>query len=286
MAAVLPLAALFFCSGCAGLVEIAGQALDGSLFAEKVDAAYRVMPDRGLLVRQVHRKDGDAYITIALDELPALRLYGSLPDTDGGFELTSYTYLASNLTGWNEFRRELSGTGVFRISGDGASFWLDGEPLALDISWGRIRRADTRISGSQALTGLRNRGERIDFLTEWMHRSSENDSLPKEGFPDQKAFEAYWYPILFPELAPSSERPAAWNEGKPDRIAVDDLSWNRDYTKRVFPEELWNVRDSGALLRDWEEAADWIYLQFEWERIMTNLSAGIRLMRIKTPPGK
>jgi hypothetical protein len=117
-------------------------------------------------------------------------------------------------------------------------------------------------------------------VAKWM---KEQQNLP--GFADQAAFEAYWKPILFPEILKAKERPAAWTADQTlDRgpwVLGEDVKWNRVYTEAIFPEELWLVRNSGTLLRDWEEAAGWIYLEFEWDHIIELLSGEIELTKIQ-----
>jgi hypothetical protein len=206
--------------------------------------------------------------------MPNLRIYGDSPGAGGGFNLEGFSFFVSNPSGWNEFRRELLGSGTFRAGGEGATLRLEGKPEVLDISEGRIRRQETRLTGAQALTALRNRGERIRSLVEWMDRRE-----PGGEFSGQEAFEAHWKPLLFPELVLQKKRPPEWSAGP--RVWGEDVGWNSHYTEAVFPEELWPVRNSGTLLRDWEEAAGWIYFQFEWDRILESLAAEIRLTKVK-----
>ncbi|MDR2661466.1 MAG: hypothetical protein LBC31_00555, partial [Treponema sp.] len=105
-------------------------------------------------------------------------------------------------------------------------------------------------------------------------------------FTDQDEFESYWKPILFPEIVKPKLQPPAWatTYAGMDRgswILGEDVKWNSVYTDAVFPEELRPIRNSGTLLRDWEEAAAWIYFEFEWERIVESLSENIELKKIK-----
>jgi hypothetical protein len=236
----------------------------------------------------VRRKDGQEFIAIRLDSMPNLRLKGSLPDVDGNFYLTSLDFLSPNMNGWNEFTLELSGSGSFIGSGAasaGAVLQLSGPVETLDISEGKIRRGAARLTGAQALTALHNRRERIMVIAQWMNRTlaSEQPDLPK--FADQEAFETYWKPRLFPEIVKAKERPAAWTAERSlvraPWVRGEDVKWNRIYTEVIFPEELWPVRNSGTLLRDWEEAAGWIYLEFEWDHILELLSRKIELTKIQ-----
>jgi hypothetical protein len=219
--------------------------------------------------------------------MPNLRINGSLPDGDGTFYLSSLYFLCPSVIGWNEFTMELSGGGSFIRSGDtggGATLLLRNPIESLDIKEGKIRRGNTRITGTQALTSLHNRRERIASLVQWMEKpSGASPEIPQ--FANQEKFETYWNPILLPETVKARKRPAPWKEEEAvwasAGSAGDDIKWNRVYTEKVFPEELWPVRNSGTLLRDWEEASGWIYFEFEWEHIIETLTRTIDLKKVK-----
>jgi hypothetical protein len=268
---------------CVSIAETGGRILDGSIFAEKKLASYREKPEGGTCLDRVRRKNGAEFITIRLDSVPNLRINGSVPDGNGNFYLTSLDFLSPNLTGWNEFSMELFGNGNFAAGAaqSEAVLRLKGPVETLDINRGKIRRGNSRITGVQAITALHNRRERITAIVQWM---KEQPGLP--DFADQDEFENYWKPILFPEITKPKLRPAAWTTTysgmeRGSWIPGEDVKWNSVYTESVFPEELRPVRNSGTLLRDWEEAAAWIYFEFTWERIVESLSEKIELKQIK-----
>jgi hypothetical protein len=269
--------------GCVSLAEAGGRVLDGSAFAEKKLAVYREEPKRGTQVDRLRDRAGQECIVIRVDEAPNLRIRGSLPDAEGSFFISSLEFLSPNLSGWNEFTMELSGSGTF-VEGsgerDGAAVLQVREPLeTLDISGGKIRRGSSRLNGAQALTALRNRRERILALTEWMR---EREGLP--DFSEGADFEAYWKALLFPELSKPKDRPAAWAAANADAgpwERGEDIRWSLAYTEALLPEQLRPLRNSGTLLRDWEEAESWIRLEFEWESIVTSLAGKIELTKIK-----
>jgi hypothetical protein len=287
-AGILLLAAALLAGGCTsfipGVVEQAGRALDGSAFAEKTLTRYqsRKAGDGKKKakveseVREMMNTQGDVSLVILLAEFPAIRFRGSEPAGNGDFYLTGLEYLGGNVSGWNEFTLELSGAGTFVKTGDTATLRFSGPPEPVQISSGKIRRSDTRITGSEALTGLRNRYERILALTAWMR---EREGVP--AFTGYKAFEAYWRAVLLPETVRAKRRPPEWNKDGGRRVWAEDIGWNTAYTERLFPEELRPLRDSGALLRDWEEAVEWIYFEYSREKIGGYFSGGIVMQRIK-----
>jgi hypothetical protein len=280
---------LFLCGGLLGggctsllpkAVEKAGQVLDGTVFAEKTTARYQARIEEGaaanLEVRETVSKSGKPSLVISLEDFPAIRFRGSAPAGNGGFYLTRLDYLGGNVSGWNEFTLELSGAGTFVRSGGAAVLAFAAPPEPVQISSGKIRRNETRITGDEALTSLRNRYERILALTEWMRG---REGVP--AFTGRNSFEAYWKPVLLPETVLPNKRPAAWKNAGARWVRAEDLRWNAAYTENLFPEELRILRDSGALLRDWEEALEWIYFEYSWERIGGYLSGEITMKRIK-----
>ena len=255
---------LLICVGCASLVDRAGQVLDGSAFEEKKIAVYSAAD---MELWEMQNKAGEHSLIIHLSQFPAMKIRAAMPDASGDFNITSLDYLGGNPHGWNEYRLELFGQGTASLDGTSTSIAIPGDIEPVQISWGRIRRYDTRITGTEALTNLRNRRERILALCEWM--SSRPNSPIWTG---RTEFEDYWKPLLFPEIMKKKKRPAGWERESDIRVKAEDIRWNTGYTERVFPELLAPIRNSGTMLRDWEEALDWIYMEYEWERIKERLS--------------
>ena len=244
---------LLMLSGCVSTFEKVGQALDGSLFAEKKIESYG---GNGIKLDIVENKENEQSVRITLENFPMMTIRTSIPDENGEIYLISLEYLAGNNHGWNEFTLDLLGEGIMTE----LFIQINEDIEFVQISSGRIHRYDTRIVGTEALTALRNRHQRIEALTEWM---TSQDSAPHGQ--SIVNFEKYWKPILFP-------RPALWLEPGDSFQRADDIRINTSYTERTFSEELWSVRNSGTMLRDWEEALPWIYMEYEWENILQILS--------------
>ena len=270
--------AALLCAGCVSLVENTGRALDGTASAEKKIAVYRAATKDGapvdMEIREIQNKAGERSCIITLEQFPSIQFRGSMPDSHGEFNLTSLYYLGGSPHGWNEYRLDLFGQGKMILGETSATLAIPGEIEPVQISWGRIRRYDTRITGTEALTNLRNRRERILALTEWM---GGRQNAPK-GF-GKKDFESYWKPILFPETAAKKKRPGGWELEGDQWSKAEDIRWNISYTERTFPELLRAIRNSGTMLRDWEEALDWIHYEYEWPRIQAQLSRETELIK-------
>jgi hypothetical protein len=280
-----------FMWGCVSLMEKSGQALDGSAFAEKTVAVYRTAKNAAtaMEIREVENKAGERSVIIMPGNYPSIKFCGSVPDENGEFQLTSLDYLGGNTSGWNEYRLDISGSGTMTPSVTSLSFSINPDIETLQISSGKIRRFDTRIIGNEALASLGNRRERIIAVAEWM-KGYEGSDGAEDGTPagsvtpgeaDRDAFEKYWKPILFPELVSRSKRPADWQREGDQWNRAEDIRWNTSYTERVFPELLRQIRNTGTMLRDWEEALEWLFVEYEWDRITETLSHETVLGRVK-----
>jgi hypothetical protein len=255
-------------------LELAGKALDGSAFAEKKIAVYKASD---MELWQMRGKTGVRSLIIMLEKYPTMRLRASEPNEEGEFNLVSLDYLGGSAQGWNEFKLDIAGEGKLVYGDKTASISVHHDSVEqIQISFARIKRYDTRLSGNEALTLLRNRHERIKSITEWMN--SRETPPPKMDADD---FEKRWKPILFPEIVPKRKRPKDWQQQNDQWNRAESVRWNKSYTERVFPEELREIRDSGTMLRDWEEALDWIYNEYEWSRLKEILGQETVLTRKK-----
>ncbi|MDR0301776.1 MAG: hypothetical protein LBI04_05610 [Treponema sp.] len=259
-------------------MEKAGRTLDGSASAEKKVTVYRASKKNGadedIEVTVIKNKAGVQSVLISLNNFPMMRLCGSMPDENGEFFLTSLDYLSGSVHGWNEYSMKILGGGALSL-GETCVLEINNEIENIQISSGRIHRYDTRINGAEALTSLRNRNERISATAEWML------SLDAPKGQTIEEFEIFWKPILLPETVSKNQRPYGWLQEGDEFVKAEDIRWNTGYTERTFSEELYPVRNSGTMLRDWEESLSWIYLNYEWENIKEILSHQIILQSVK-----
>ena len=274
---VVIIAFIIMFSSCVSLTEKTGHVLDGSAFAEKKIAHYstgkRKKADTDITI--IQNKTGEQAVIITLGKFPMMKLRGSSPDINGDFYFTSLEYLSASSNGFIEYSMEISGQGKLFLTNN-AILKINKEIEMVQISSGRIQRDDTFITGSNALSGLRNQRERIVSTVAWM---SSLEKAPYELTIDD--FKKYWKPLLFPEIVSKKKKPSGWMQEGDQFNRAEGIKWNTSYTERIFPGELRPIRDSGTLLRDWEEALYWIYLEYEWERIIGILSREIVLQKVK-----
>jgi len=267
----------FLLFNCVSLMEKTGRVLDGSAFKLKTVSVFKSSGEKGnqreIKIFVVENKEEEKSIIITLKNFPMMKLFGSFPNEEGVFTLTTIEFLAGSANGWNEYTMELLGTGNLKFE-DTAVLKID-EIEPVQIAKGRIQLYDTRLTGNEALSALRNRRERVIAVTEWM------SSLSLEKGKKIDDFERFWRPILLPETVSKKKRPNGWNQDADQFQKTDSIRWNTSYTERTFSEELWPIRNSGTLLRDWEEAIGWIYLEYEWKNIVELLSKETFFTKIK-----
>jgi hypothetical protein len=279
----LVLLIVFMLAGCTSLVQKGGEVLDGSAFAEKTLAVYRISgadEKTAIEVRELGLKNGEEMLEISNGAWPGFTLRGSMPEADGSVHLTEARFLSSHTRGWNEFTMDIIGGAIFQNPGPGVGILrITGEAERVEITSGRIRLKSDYITGSAAITPLRNRRERITALVEWM-----NERLPDSGetpaFTNIGEFEGYWKRVLFPELVLEKNRPVEYSVNNAEWKPEDGVRWNLTYTEYLFPEGLWEYRNSGAMLRDWEEALPWIFMEYSWNVIIDSFNNTI-LQKIK-----
>ena len=268
----------FLFYGCVGFVEKAGRFFDGTGSEWDTAALYSAFLQYGapadIDIEIAENKEKEKSLIIFVKSFPMVKIMGTVPDEDGIFYFTSLEYIGGSAHGWNEFSMELSGSGRIVLKEIG-TLEVAEMPEKVQITKGRIHRYDTRITGDDAVSALRSRRERIVSLTEWMLSKKDVREM------DIKNFEKYWKPILFPEIALKKNRPSDWRQEGDVFMKADDINWNITYTEQVFSEELWPVRNSGTMLRDWEEALPYIFFEYEWENFLNIFSNKIIFYKVK-----
>ena len=293
---------LIFCilAGCSSMVQKGGELLEGSAFDEMELARYGTKgkrKEKKIELTELRGKDGNLVMQVTNSEWPGLMLRGGQSGGSGGFELFQAHILSPHTQGWNEFTLDIIGKAEFsNPMRTGGTLYTRGPAERVQISSGKTRLKSSRFTGDAALTRLRNRRERILALTEWMDEQtvfaahdSDNagtQDVPGRVFTSQKDFEAYWKPKLLPELVSRKKRPPEYSDENADWEKADSVKWNRTYSEFLFPDEmpgadqLRELRNSGALLRDWEEALSWIYLEYSWDYVISTFN-NIDLQKIK-----
>lgn len=186
-------------------------------------------------------------------------------------ELTELRYFGNWHRGWTE--AEFQASGILSLSYEG-DHWVGRiveTPEIGMVKRAKLRYMDSFLRDDQAAEAVQNRMERIGAAIDvwredcgsWFERPVKQGGLFNRE--KRKSFSGTVGPVFFPEVYGYS--PGSWREGP--MVHGDGRSWDTAYTKSRFPEQLWNVRDTGTLYRDWEEGLPLWYLTAQWRTFWT-----------------
>ncbi len=179
----------------------------------------------------------DNLLTFTVKSLPGTEITGIVDSgEDRDIVYVTRIRLFSNwANGWTEGSFEASGKYYIETFGSEINL-TEIDPIEIwDINSGEIRYFDKYYRNDDGEWKVKNR---IDRLREVVSILKKNSDLPEKM---EKSSEVYSY--LFPEL----------DEG---RNLFKDIKWNEEYTKETFPENIWELRDSGTIYRDVTESPD------------------------------
>lgn len=176
--------------------------------------------------------------------------------------------------GWTE--SILSMQGVVILKKTGPEDWkleILEEPRILSVKEGQIRYKRDRIYGDRARDMMSRRLNRSLALAAMIPPLSADEDYDfhhkKKGYyseeyiEDLESFlfpERYGFNQAFPE--PESDL------NKKDRyIKNEEVKWDTSYTQMYFSPDLHDIRNSGTLYRDYEEASQLIILCAQWHKI-------------------
>ena len=199
-------------------------------------------------------------------------------ELNGNFE-TLYQFMNWD-NGWSEYEQNVIGKFKLSYTSEGWHFQLAGPLELADLKNAAIRAGDKTWRGDRALGLMRNRSNRIDAVVSFIA-----DKLPEVSDPSQEAWsrDKSWFipafkqqlqALLVPEMVDPANRPPTWKEPIKRSDYAESVVWSRDYSESVFPKELVEIRQSGTILRDWEESTPLIYGRWRWPGTIALLSAG------------
>ena len=124
-----------------------------------------------------------------------------------------------------------------------------------DIISGEIRYFDKYYSDNDGLIKVKNRIERLEELVIFVKNNlgygatiiNVDIGLMSTLFPEVYNFKKLKKENKLPEVFYIMNL-------KHQEIIANDIIWRLDYTKSVFPENLWDLRNSGTMYKDVQEA--------------------------------
>jgi hypothetical protein len=235
----------------------------------------RLARDRGLAGKKniavlSIKQESDNRTTAALTSplFPAVTILGDIREDGQGFiySITKVRLFAVWPNGWTEGICQGSGKLFFTGTDEGMRCRIEDTFMLGEIISGEIRYNDVFYRREDGRFKVKNRVDRLCEISRFLR---ERGLSPVYGHVKEKTmygpgFRAEIIPFLFPErenfsrLEKKGLLPAEYYIAKEkfpaQAIWGADLLWRMDYTRAVFPEHLWQLRDSGTMWRDFEEA--------------------------------
>ena len=181
--------------------------------------------------------------------------------------------------GWTEAVIALEGI-LELIKKDENNWVLKGTepPRTGSVLQAEIRYRRDKIYADRAVDMMNRRLDRVLALSGFVRTALKPEDYDffqakkyhrKKGY-NPKDFEADLKSLLFPELYGFSDEfpePESSLNEEERYIRSEEVLWDSQYTREYFPEELLKVRDSGTLLRDYDEASELIILFCLWQEL-------------------
>lgn len=197
--------------------------------------------------------------------IPGITLYGY--QSEGYLYITKARFFSNWAQGWTEGFYEASGKykikeingGTYLVEEDRLEFW--------DIISGEIRFKSKYYRNDDGLQKVRNRiarhKEYVNVLKNWNDFNNNYiGGIKKIGNLSGFTLKEHIYPYLFPEIVGFEKLDSKnmlpeefyYNGYEEIKVEGDNIYWRHDYTISVFPEHIWELRDSGTIYRDFQES--------------------------------
>jgi len=210
------------------------------------------------------------------EELEGATLKGDATRTQDGWDLEvmAMDWFGNWTEGWTQASFVAEGQLAIRPEGKSWKLVVESAPKLENPTSASIRLFGDYFTGETALTLFSHRWDRIlavdnllrgKFPDAWFDYSSPGRMPAFLGPLGRRRanFQESVRSFLFPELYGYSAegRPA----GTHPISRAESIDWDIDYTRANFPENLQAIRDSGTMLRDFEESPGLWRLAFVWD---------------------
>ena len=209
---------------------------------------------------------------------------------DGGqwiFHMDYLEWFSNWHRGWTEARFGMTGSLLLIPDGQEWRMEIQELPDIDSVLEGQIRYKENRYYGDRSRDMVSRRWARISaavpFIGEELDMDAYEFSHKKKGFYS-KEFLRDLESLLFPELYGYSEKfpePDGGNSAQAERyVREENVHWDTLYSRTYLPEELQPLRDSGTLLRDYEEGSGLFVMALTWNLLWEEMIPASHIVRI------
>lgn len=223
---------------------------------------------RGLLVEI----GSDSEFRIRGGELEGAVLKGQARRDGESWALTieKMDYFGNWAEGWTEASFEAEGELSLRPSLDAWTMDVARVPAIEKPVSASIRLNGDYYSGETALGLFSRRWDRIQAVAEVLKLRFPGASFENDGF--ERGVRAFLFPEIYGYGQAGAPAPKPGHKTK----LGESIRWDVEYSASAFPEALREIRNSGTMLRDFEEGRGLWRLAFSWDEFRNQkLSAAV-----------
>lgn len=192
-------------------------------------------------------------------------------DESGDIEcfVSSLYFLTNWSNGWTEAEVEAFGQLSFKKDSSNSYRCSSLEGIELgEIKKGSIKFFDNYYFEDRARRSIKNKLDRINSMNNFVRDKIKIDYFVTLNKIGTDSYKKATYELFFPEFTLNSpyNNPAYKVKSLKDETELSEtILWNKNYTREVFPENLQTVRDSGSLLRDYEESSELFFMDYNMD---------------------
>lgn len=213
-------------------------------------------------------KEGELYGEYRNPLIPAAVIYA---DVEKGEKdnlrvyVTKVRFFTNWPNGWTEGVYEASGMYLLSDDDENARIRLQDEFTLWDIVTGEIRYFDTYYRGDDGFSKVKHR---IDRMTEISRYLQEEKEFPR--YYREDVFLTDVGEFLFPEATGTDTGTGGENE----TALGAGIFWDKSYSEKILPEQYVELRNSGTLYRDFEEAPGLFFTIYNLDYVMNTYLEG------------
>ncbi|HOV15360.1 MAG TPA: hypothetical protein PK771_13825 [Spirochaetota bacterium] len=185
------------------------------------------------------------------------------------FDINAIKFLTNWENGWTEGEGSVNAKLIFYKENDYYKCKVIENYEFFEITKGSLRFQDDFYYDEKGLNSVKNKFDRIIAVNEFLRTQKEFPDFFYTSLFKSKSGESYKQKvekILFPEVFPDSvlykTKEYETKDVSNDLSIAETVVWNKLYTKKIFPENLQMIRDSGTMYRDFEETIELFYAEY------------------------
>ena len=199
--------------------------------------------------------------------------------------IDSIKYFSNWPNGWTEGENEATGKILFQKENGRWKASVIEKFEIWDVQSGSIRYFDDYYRDDYGMTKVSNRMDRVKAVVDFL--KTRKDLPPFFGHTWRKtnygeSFKKQVQKFSFPKfMVMENNFKKLKSKDLTDDLSVGEgIIWRKSYTKEIFPKQLHEVRNSGSIYRDFEEAPDLFLMFYNIDYYFDNLNQKV-FKRIK-----